>query len=81
VNISLFECSDAKGKRDGFEACKEVITSGAYLDVPCGVTTGLKTLKPGKYWAIPSTYAVGTDASWEVIIHHSKHDVQVQDIQ
>jgi len=55
-----------------------MMTSGAYLDAPCGVTTGLKTLKPGTYCAIPSSYVVGTEAAWEMIIHYSRRDAQVE---
>jgi hypothetical protein len=80
LNISLFECPDGQDCKENLElpVGRETMTSGAYLDAPCGVTTGLKVLKAGTYFAIPSTYAVGTEASWEVIAHCNKREVQIE---
>jgi hypothetical protein len=78
LNVSLFNIIGEECRKEDLEQGKEVMTSGAFLDAPCGVTTGLKTLRAGTYWLIPSTYVVGTEASWEMIVHHSKRDVSVE---
>ncbi|KAJ7188874.1 hypothetical protein C8R46DRAFT_1056044 [Mycena filopes] len=73
LNLTLFPAPPVGSAALG----RHITTSGAYDDNVAGVVTPQVALGVGKYWVIPSTYAPGVLAAFQLIVYSSNTRVDV----
>ncbi|KAG9312146.1 hypothetical protein JVU11DRAFT_7434 [Chiua virens] len=67
LNLSLFPaCASTTSTLD-----RPLASSGPYSDSLSGVCIPTRTVSPGKYWLVPSTFAAGVRASFRLVLYCS----------
>ncbi|KIK22314.1 hypothetical protein PISMIDRAFT_102567, partial [Pisolithus microcarpus 441] len=65
LNLSLFPAVDP------FSSNRPLASSGPYSDALSGVDIPKRTLRAGKYWLVPSTWAAGVQAKFKLVVYCS----------
>lgn len=71
INASLFEMDDAGG------IGPQVFTSGPYSDAISGVTILESAIAAGHYILVPSTYASGVEAGFQVMLYSTGGGIEM----
>ncbi|KAG1772088.1 hypothetical protein EDD22DRAFT_1021042, partial [Suillus occidentalis] len=70
TNLSLFPSSSTN-----FQRC--IASSGPYSDALSGVDIPKRSISPGKYYLVPSTYHAGVQAQFRMIVYSTVSGVEV----
>ncbi|KAM5543052.1 hypothetical protein V8D89_003436 [Ganoderma adspersum] len=76
LNLTLFNPPTGAGALG-----RHVATSGPYSDAVAGVVIETRSLQPGRYLLVPSTYKAGVQASFRLIMYSSVAGVQMAPIK
>jgi calpain-7 len=71
INVTLFEMGDATG------IGRQVLTSGPYSDAIAGVAIPESEIAAGNYVLVPSTYAPGVEAGFQVLLYSTGGGVEM----